>query len=166
MSMEDIGHGLSRAWDTLAAGWRELRERAGHALTHYTPAPAGGEQAGSELLAGRASRWALLAAEVSADDEAVHVRLEAPGMQAGDFDIAVLHGNLLRVSGHKHLERSAVSGTFYVTERAYGSFERVVQLPVAVDETGAQASYRQGVLSLTLRRHHAVRPRRITVSQG
>jgi HSP20 family protein len=48
-------------------------------------------------------------------------------------------------------------------ERAYGSFERAIPLPSEVDENGASAKYRRGVLRITLPKSRESRSRRITV---
>lgn len=42
-TLNQIREGLTQAWDTLAEGWYDLRERASHALTRFHPKPATGE---------------------------------------------------------------------------------------------------------------------------
>lgn len=165
-TLQDIGQGLTRAWDSLAAGWHELRERASHALTRFHPRAPGALETAEDVLVGRASRWGLIPAEVSLDETSVTVRLEAPGMSAGDFDIAVVQGDTLVVRGEKRMEQESWRGTFYVMERAYGSFERAVPLPLPVEEAGGSARYRDGVLTISLPRRHSARARRIEVTQG
>ncbi|RMG28981.1 MAG: Hsp20/alpha crystallin family protein, partial [Gammaproteobacteria bacterium] len=94
-----------------------------------------------------------LPAEVRESDDRVEVRLEVPGMEAADFDIAVL-GNALHVRGVKRVETESVQGRYHVLECAYGEFERVIPLPAEVDEARAQARYRRGVLHLRLPKLH------------
>lgn len=162
-SIEDIKRGLSRAWDSLADGWRELTQRAGEAITRFNPIHRSDEQdLGQRQLLAASCRWGVLPAEVRLDGEAVEVSLEVPGMNADDFHIDVVD-DLLVIRGEKHIQRRAERGQYHVLERAYGSFERAIALPVAVDENQASARYERGVLHLTLPRAAHTRTRRIPV---
>jgi HSP20 family protein len=159
----EIGEGLERAWDSIADGWRQLRQRATHALTRFKPLSREGKlETAEDVFLQRSSRWGLLAADVSESDAEVNVRLEAPGLEADSFDIHVV-GNVLVVRGEKKVQHAQAEGRFYVMECAYGSFERAVPLPVEVDENAAKASYRRGVLHIKLPKKAAARARRIEV---
>jgi HSP20 family protein len=118
-----------------------------------------------DRIAHHGSRWGVLAAEVKLDDDLVEVDIEVPGMESDDFDIQVLE-DVLVVRGEKRVERERREGRYHVMERAYGAFERAVRLPVPVDEQGARASYRRGVLHITLQRSEGHRARRIQVKAG
>ena len=148
-STEPLRDGLHNAWDSLAEGWSHLRQRAGQALTRFTRDTRGEVITAEDNLADRSTRWSLLAAEVTEHDNELMVKLEVPGMDAGDFDIEVV-GNDLRVSGEKQVERRGKVGRYHVTERAYGRFQRVIPLPVEIDDSAAKADYRRGVLTVTL----------------
>ena len=162
-SIEDIKRGLSRAWENVAEGWRELTQRASEAITRFHPVHRGDEQdLGQRQLVAASCRWSVLPAEVRLDGDAVEVSLEVPGMNADDFHIDVID-DLVVVRGEKHIERRAERGQYHVLERAYGSFERAIPLPVAVDEEQASARYERGVLHLTLPRAARTRTRRIPV---
>jgi len=97
------------------------------------------------------SRWGVVAAEVVLGDDDVHIAMEVPGMEAGDFDIEIID-DMLVVRGEKKVQREHKRGQYHIMERAYGRFERVLRLPVAVDETGAEASYKRGVLRISVPR--------------
>lgn len=159
-TLDQLRDGLSKAWDSITDGWRELRELASDAITRFHP-PTEGAQAPS--VANRASRWGLLAAEVAVSDDEVEVTLEIPGLEPHDFNVEVVDGMLV-VRGEKKVVRSEVRGRYQVTERAYGHFERAIRLPCAVDDTHAEARYHAGVLSLTLPKHRSSKVRRITVN--
>ena len=165
-TLKQLRHGLHRIGHSLAEGWQHLRQRAGHALTRFTPSQAGGtvetvdEQA---MLAG--SRWGLLAADVEEQADHVVVRLEAPGMEAEDFDISV-EDNYLVVRGEKRARREQSQGRSYILECAYGSFERALQLPTRVEENGARARYKRGVLTITLPKHAHAQRRRIQIDSA
>ncbi|MDN3516824.1 Hsp20/alpha crystallin family protein [Aquisalimonas lutea] len=162
-TFDELRQGLEHAWDQAVEGWRHLRDRAGAALTRFYPLrPRGQTPTREEAHARRGASWGLLAAEVLEDDDAVEVRLEAPGMQAGDFDLSVRDQTLI-IQGEKRVNRQIDDGRYHVMERAYGAFQRNVPLPSPVDDSGAEASYQEGVLVVRLPRTRSARTRRITV---
>ncbi|MEQ8663316.1 MAG: Hsp20/alpha crystallin family protein [Gammaproteobacteria bacterium] len=162
-TLQDLRQGLSRAWDGIADGWRDFCARTGDALTRFNPIHrAGAEDDSHARLAVAGNRWGVLAAEVRLDDDSVEVALECPGMDENDFTIDVLD-DVLVVRGEKHVAHARMAGRFHVMERAYGSFERALRLPVAVDDSGARARYRRGVLHVTLPRAAHARARKIPV---
>jgi len=169
-TLNDIRRGLGHAWESLADGWQQLRERAGQALTRFSPVHHGGElQTAEEQVMHRASPWGLLAAEVEERDRDIVVRLEAPGMDREDFDLAVVDDTLV-VRGEKRVRRESkptVGGhRYHVMECAYGRFERAVPLPAPVEDTQASAGYRRGVLTVTLPKRTSSARRRINVEIG
>jgi len=162
-TVNQLRQGLSKAWDTVAEGWRELRDLAGDALTRFQPKTSRGEvETAEDRIVTRASRWGLLAAEVADNDNHVQVMLEVPGLEAGDFDIEV-RDDVLVVRGEKKLAREETKGHYHVMGRAYGRFERAIRLPASVEDKGAQAKYRNGVLTVSLPKSKSARARRISV---
>ena len=91
------------------------------------------------------------APSVDIADEAKHIRVtaELPGLEPKDVDLWV-QDNALYMRGEKTVEESNQDERYYRTERSYGRFERIVPLPVEVDAGGAEATYRQGVLTVRL----------------
>lgn len=164
-TLEQLRTGLSRAWNHLAEGWRELTERASDALTRFQPPSKRPLERGEDDVLSMSARWGLLPAEMSVDDDAVRVSLEIPGMEADGFDIQVI-GDCLVVRGERRFAREQHRGRVFFVERAYGSFERAMQLPVPVDDARAEARYDRGVLTLTLPRSDRSRARRIDVKRG
>ncbi|MEM7365814.1 MAG: Hsp20/alpha crystallin family protein [Pseudomonadota bacterium] len=156
-SLNRITHNLKETVDHLAEGWQEFWHKARAALTHYTPTDDDPDTTSPE-----GSRWGVLSADMREFDDNVEVKIEAPGMDAADFDISVDH-QLLRIRGKKHYENARKEGRFVITERAYGSFERAIPLPFEVDQGSANACYRKGVLEVVLTKHPSAKPRRITV---
>ena len=154
---------LSRAWEGLQTGWRTMMERAANALTRFIPGKAA-EQEDAQAIRLRTTSpgWGMLAAEMHETPAEVSVRIEAPGMEADDFDIEV-RGRQLLIKGEKHIARESEEGRYHVTERAYGCFERVLPLPAEVDDSGAVASYKRGVLSVRLPKHRAAENQNIRV---
>jgi HSP20 family protein len=163
-ALHQLKQGLNEVWGSVREGWERLYQRAAGAITRYTPGKKTGELANVEM-ADRSAGWGVLAAEVYDDDNAVTVRLEAPGMKKGDFDIEVVDDYLV-VRGEKRYEKERKEGRFHVTECADGVFERAVPLPAEVDVSKAKARDKRGVLSVTLPKTTASRRRRITVDVG
>ena len=151
-TLQQIKQGIGDAWSNVVEGWRRLTERASNALTRFYP---GGRQQGKDEeknlaeIRSRSIGWGLLAAEVFDDDRRVVVRLEAPGMRKEDFNIQVINDYLV-IRGRKKVEREASHGNYHIVECAYGSFERAIPLPCAVDREHAKATYRRGVLKIEL----------------
>lgn len=147
---EKIGRGLFDTWESVTAGWHELWQRAGNALTRFHPSPPDDDETDEQLdLRRNAAQWALLAAELSETGDTVEVNLEVPGMEPKDFSIEVI-GDRLVVRGEKHVDRSERRGAYNIVERAYGRFERRIPLPAAVDDSRAEATYKRGVLRIRL----------------
>jgi len=166
---KNIGHQISRAWENLSEGWRELLSRSSNALTHFgqhkdeikVHGKDEGANTGSELAG--FPRWSLLAGEVEETAKEIVVRVELPGMDKADCSITI-EGNLLRLSGEKRAVRETHNSTYHVMERAYGAFERTIPLPrnVAIDE--ARASFKNGVLTVHLPKQEASAPRSLQLS--
>lgn len=165
-TLQQLRNGLERAWDSVAEGWHQLRERTASALTRFSPRPRSGKlETAEEQVIRHGSRWGLLAAEVIEGENDITVKLEAPGMEADNFEIQAIN-DILVVRGEKHAQREEDHGRYHVMERAYGYFERAIPLPASVNEDGARATYRQGVLRITLPKTAATHRRRIEVKGG
>lgn len=158
---KNIGHEISRAWESLSEGWHELLSRSSDALTHFTRRKDEAHEEGSALA--NFPRWSLLAGELEETDKNVLVRLELPGMDKDDC-IITIEGNLLRLSGEKRLQRETHDSTYHVMERAYGAFERSIPLPRNVNVEQAEASFKNGVLTVRLPKQGATSRKSIRVS--
>ena len=165
-TLNQLRSGAARAWDTISQGWRELVERTGDALTRFHPTHSDSDlETPADGVARRSPRWGILAAEISLDENAVEVSLEAPGMEKDAFDVHVVD-DMLVIRGEKKVERESSHGEYFILERAYGRFERAMQLPAPVEEEGTQATYKRGVLRITMPRRDSAIVRRIEVTDG
>ena len=165
-TLHELRENLGRTWENITEGWRYLFDRAGGALTKFTPLRREDQDDSetSSLLSYSSARWGLMPAEVSDDDKYVIVKLEAPGMEADDFDIQV-HDDVLIVRGEKKFQREESRGQYHLLERAYGRFERAIPLPAEVDYGNSTASYRRGLLQIKLPKTAHRKRRRIKVEQ-
>lgn len=85
------------------------------------------------------------------DDKAFYVSIELPGMDEKDVDIT-LSGRLLTIRGEKKEDEKEEGKDYYRRERRFGSFRRTLELPGEVDESKIEASFKKGVLWVTLPR--------------
>ena len=116
------------------------------------------------------------AADVFQDKDNVIVTAELPGLSEKDLDISIT-GNTLTLKGKKGSpcgegQESEVKkdgllrdgGDYHRVERSYGSFQRMIELPVEVNADQAKAKLANGVLTVTLPKSKAVRPRKIEIT--
>lgn len=90
------------------------------------------------------------------------IRAEVPGLEKDDLNVKI-QGNYLEISGKR--EPDAPDGyKTHKIERGTGSFSRSFTLPADVDSTKVQAALKDGVLYLTLPKHEAAKPKKITIS--
>ena len=159
---EQFRQGVGHALESLSEGWRELKSRAGGALTRFRPhrSASGRDEIAHEPP--NMSRWAFMAADVLDEDDRIIVRLEAPGMRREDFDIEVLD-NTLSIRGEKRFDREVKRNAYALVQCAYGAFQRDIALPVAVQIDKARASYRDGVLRIELPKAEGARRRHVAV---
>ena len=143
-----IGREINRAWENLSEGWRELLSRSSDSLTHFSRNKDEEQHEHGGALA-TFPRWSLLAGEVEETEKELIVRVEVPGMDKDDCRITI-EGNMLYLSGEKRFERETHESTYHVMERAYGLFQRAIPLPGNVDIDQAEASYKNGVLTVRL----------------
>jgi HSP20 family protein len=101
------------------------------------------------------------AINVGASESQIDVYVFAAGIDPKSLDIS-LQQNLLSISGERKLE-SPENAQFYRQERFSGGFRRVITLPDDVDPDRVEATYRNGVLQITIQRREALRPRQIEV---
>lgn len=113
-------------------------------------------------LAGAAAAWPSL--EVSETDDEVRITAELPGMNEKDVELTVQDG-VLMLRGERKIEREDRERGW--SERSYGRFERRVALPDGADEAACNATFRDGLLTVTLPKSaEARRARRIPINEG
>lgn len=82
-------------------------------------------------------------------DDKIVVKAEIPGVSREDLNIYV-DEKTIRLSGQTKREKEFNDENAYHSERYYGSFSRTIPLPVEVKYEEARASYKDGILSITL----------------
>ena len=101
---------------------------------------------------------------VGATPDAIEVMALAPGLDTKALELTVDRG-LLIISGERKTELpEGGDSTTYAQERFSGAFRRVVNLPDDADPNKVDASYRDGILRITVAKRESSRPRRIVVN--
>jgi HSP20 family protein len=103
--------------------------------------------------------------DVYEDDQNVVLKMEVPGINQNDIDVQ-LENNVLTVRGERKFEKEEKEENFQRIERRYGSFSRSFSLPNSVDPEKVNASYDNGVLSITLAKRAEAKPKQIKVNVG
>ena len=88
--------------------------------------------------------------------------VEVPGINEKDVAVSIT-GDLLSIKGERRWNAEDKDRQHLHVERVYGQFERLVQLPMAVQADKVKASYRDGVLQITLPKAEELKPRQIKV---
>jgi HSP20 family protein len=96
--------------------------------------------------------------------EAFEIKVDMPGVRKEDINVAV-EGSRVSISAEAKTENEVKDGDKVLhTERYEASYSRAFELPAEVTESGADARFENGVLTLTLPKRAPVASRRVTVS--
>jgi HSP20 family protein len=89
------------------------------------------------------------AMDIVEKDNAFEMTAELPGLDVKNIELSV-SDDVLTVKGEKKEEKEEKTKDRYVSERRYGSFRRSIQLPASVDAGKIEATYKSGILTVTL----------------
>ncbi len=87
--------------------------------------------------------------DVAEDDTAYKITAELPGLEPKDIELSIT-GDTLVLRGEKREEKEQKDKNYYMSERAYGSFQRSFALPDGIDRDKIAADLAKGVLTITL----------------
>jgi HSP20 family protein len=105
------------------------------------------------------------AVDVAETEDAINVKVEAPGVKKDDIKISVTN-NVLTVRGEKKMEKETSEENYHRIERVYGSFVRSLELPTVVQADKVKASFKDGVLNIVLPKSEEVKPKEIAIEGG
>jgi HSP20 family protein len=103
------------------------------------------------------------AADIYESDNELVVNLDLPGIDPKMVDLRV-ENNVLTIRGERQFEEKQNQDSYHRVERSYGAFARSFTLSTAVDPEKIRASYKAGVLSITLPKAEAAKPKRIQIA--
>ena len=89
------------------------------------------------------------AVDVAETDKTYEITAELPGLHEKNIEVRLANG-VLSIKGEKQEEKEEKEKDYYRRERSFGSFERRFQVPENVDEDKIEASFKNGILSVTL----------------
>ena len=106
----------------------------------------------------------LPAVNVGRTPNSVEIYAFAPGLDASKIEVTLDRG-VLRIAGERPagIPESDDKVSVYTHERGSGAFMRAISLPDDVDPATVHASYRDGVLQISIARRETAQPKRITV---
>jgi len=100
--------------------------------------------------------------DIAETDNDVVVTAELPGVKQDDVDITITD-DVLTLKGEKKEEKEVKEKNYHRIERSYGSFQRSVSLPAGVQADKAKATYKDGVLHITIPKAEEARPKQIKI---
>ncbi len=134
-----------RDWPVLTQEMNRLFERP---LARWWPTGAEGQ-------------W-LPEVDIVDQKDQILVKADLPGIKKEDFEVEVADG-VLTIKGERKEETERKNGKTYRLERSYGSFLRSFALPAGVDESKVNASYKDGVLEITIPKLSGARAKQVKV---
>jgi len=133
--MEGLRRDFSRLFEDFGDLWRSPMR---HALL------------GAEPLWSRDLTWAATpAVDIAEKDKTYEITAELPGLDDKNVEVKVANG-MLTIRGEKTEEKEEKKKDYYLSERRYGSFERRFQIPEGVESDKIEASFKKGLLTVTL----------------
>ena len=105
------------------------------------------------------------AMNVWTNEDGAVVTAELPGVEPDNINIAVT-GDTLTLKGSRTPEELKEGEQYHRRERGHGQFTRTFQLPFQVEAEKVEANFEKGVLSITLPRAEAEKPRKIAIKAG
>jgi len=100
--------------------------------------------------------------DISENENAFVLKAELPGVNREDINIDINH-KTLTLKGEKKFEEKTEKENYVRVERSYGSFSRTFALSDKVDTENVKASYKDGVLEVTLPKKEEAKPKEIKV---
>ncbi len=102
------------------------------------------------------------AMDIAETENEIVTTVELPGMNKEDIKVSV-KDDVLTISGEKKQEKRESGENYHRVERSYGAFKRMITLPSSVDPEKVKATYKDGVLKVTLPKLESAKPKEIPV---
>jgi HSP20 family protein len=111
--------------------------------------------------AGEVGEW-FPSLDITETKNDIVVKAEIPGMDPKDIDIS-LTNDILTIKGEKKQEKEEKEENYHLIERSYGKFIRLVRLPGEVKSDKISASYKNGVLNITLPKSEEAKKKEVKI---
>lgn len=96
------------------------------------------------------------------DENHLYAEAELPGLKLADLEITITGENRLTIKGRRE-RQTPEKVEWHREERAFGAFERVLDLPYELDSNSVEARLEQGVLTIKMAKSPKAKPRKIIV---
>lgn len=96
------------------------------------------------------------------DKDNYYIRAELPGMKAEELDIQVTR-NSVSIAGERKIPAEDKNANYHRREREAGSFSRIITLPGEINADKVEATMANGILTITIAKAEAIKPKQITV---
>ncbi len=117
---------------------------------------------GSPALATDSGSW-VPSTDIRETDSAFELHADLPGMTKKDVELT-FEDNVLTLNGERRVEEKTEDKGFRRIERSYGKFTRSFRVPTHIDADGIKASFKDGVLTVTLPKSAEAQPRKLSIS--
>jgi len=104
------------------------------------------------------------AVDIRETENALIVKADLPEVDEKAIDIRLENGTLALKGERKFEKDETAKGGYHRIERGYGAFARYFSLPETIDGEKVQAEFKNGVLTITLPKKEAAKPRTIKVA--
>ena len=106
--------------------------------------------------------WVVPSLDLSETKDNFVVKAEVPGMDAKDISLS-LTGDVLTIKGEKKQAKEEKEEDYHVVVSSYGSFSRSIWLPAEVESGKVEASYKHGILRITLPKSEKVKAKEVKI---
>jgi len=100
--------------------------------------------------------------DISENSENFVIKADIPGVKKEDINIDI-NDKTLSIKGVRKLEKEESKDDYIRIERSYGEFSRSFSLPQNIDTKNIKASYKDGILELTLPKKEEAKPKKINI---
>jgi HSP20 family protein len=113
----------------------------------------------------RTSRPWSPAVDILETENEIVLKADVPAVDPNQIDIEV-QNQTLTIKGHRHFEKNESTKGVHRIERSYGSFARSFTVPTTVDTEKVGAEYKNGVLTVSLPKREAAKPRQVKIQMS
>jgi HSP20 family protein len=111
----------------------------------------------------RANRPWSPSVDIFETEDALTLKADLPDVKIDDIDVRVEH-QTLTLRGQRKFEKDESVKGYHRIERSYGEFVRSFAVPSTVDTEKVEADYKNGVLTITLPKKEAAKPRQVKIA--
>ena len=101
--------------------------------------------------------------DIYEDDQKLHVDVELPGFEQKQIS-ATLEDGILYLQAQRDQDKETKEDHYYLQERSVGKWQRSIKLPIEVEPENVQATYKDGLLKVTLNKLARQQSRKISIN--